>query len=79
MCYQRNFNIMRKGSRFIRQENLLFFKDAGFIALRAVCSKRSEEDTGVNPVHQVLLLTESIFCLIFTLQVSQVQPWLHQH
>lgn len=71
MRYHRNINVMRKGS-FIRQDNLLFLKDAIFIALRVVCSKSSEEITWINPVHHVLSITKPIFCLIFTLQVSPV-------
>lgn len=38
MCYQSNINVLSKGS-LIRQDNLLFLKDAIFIALRVVCSK----------------------------------------
>lgn len=78
MCYRININVMRKDS-LIRQDNLLFLKDAIFIALRVVCSKRSEEITWIDPVHQGFFLTKPIFRLIFTLQVSQVQsvvvPW----
>lgn len=63
MCYHSNINVMRKGS-LIRQDNLLFLKDTIIIALRVVCSKRSQEITWIDPVHQVLFLTMPIFCLI---------------
>lgn len=63
MHYQDNINIMSKGS-LIRQDNLLFLKDAIFIALRVVCSKLSEEVTWIDPGHQIPFLSKPIFCLI---------------
>ena len=66
---QSNINVMRKGS-LITQDNLLFLKDASFIALRVVCSKRSEEDTWINSVHQVLFLTFDFYTTS-----TVVAPW----